>query len=147
MAAVTNIFEPMEAFRTKDMDKPRPTVVLTFEDQKKVSPRFLSGVVVVNGEELVIDDNDGKKRMVRVTYSTMRVLQYGAGETKILRSKSSCGSCSPAFITVLLRGTILDRGVIPHHHLPLGSTNPIEITIEVVLSSVNLKFYFDLNKN
>ncbi len=80
MAAVTNMFEFIEAFRIRDMDKFRKPLVLLFEDQKnkkkKVEPKLSNGVVVVvNGKELSFNDTTGHRMTVRATYGNMHVLQ------------------------------------------------------------------------
>ncbi|OAP53943.1 hypothetical protein AYL99_11823 [Fonsecaea erecta] len=75
MAAVTNIFDSIEAFRTKEMHRPRKAVVMSFEDQKRVTPRLPKGDVVVRGKRLTFTDTTKKLRTVRATYGIMRILQ------------------------------------------------------------------------
>lgn len=73
MAAVTNMFTSVHSFR--NMDESRHMLTLSFDDQKKVSPRLPAGYVVVDGKRLEITDTGGKVRTVRATYGIMRVLQ------------------------------------------------------------------------
>ncbi|KIW76867.1 hypothetical protein Z517_09311 [Fonsecaea pedrosoi CBS 271.37] len=75
MAAVTNMFDSIEAFRTKGMHQPRKAVVVSFEDQKRVGPRLPKGDVVVRGKRSTFTDTSKKVRTVRVTYGIIRVLQ------------------------------------------------------------------------
>ncbi|KAH6653502.1 hypothetical protein BKA67DRAFT_647360 [Truncatella angustata] len=62
MAAITSMFESIEAFRTKGMTKPRNPMILTFEDQKKVKPKLPNGPVLINGKRLSIRDTNGSIR-------------------------------------------------------------------------------------
>jgi hypothetical protein len=73
MAAVTNMFSSVHAFR--NMEESVATEVIPFEDQKKVEPKLPNGYVVVNGKRLRFTDTTGTKRTVRATYGIMRVLQ------------------------------------------------------------------------
>ncbi|KAK7937811.1 uncharacterized protein PG986_014679 [Apiospora aurea] len=75
MAAATSMFESIEAFRTKDMDKTRRPMVLLFDDQKKVQPRLPTGYLKMKGKRLMITQVDGTKREVKASYGIARMMQ------------------------------------------------------------------------
>ncbi|KAH0829944.1 hypothetical protein FOPE_10596 [Fonsecaea pedrosoi] len=68
MAAVTNMFDSIEAFRTKEMHQSRKAVVVSFEDQKRVGPRLEGGrgltreEVNVHGHQQEGEDGQGHVR-------------------------------------------------------------------------------------
>ena len=73
MAAATNRFASIEAFRS--LQEPTGAQVFTFEDQKAVAPRIPSGVVLVNGKPVVMEEKDWSRRTVKASYGIAHVLQ------------------------------------------------------------------------
>ncbi|KAK5162657.1 uncharacterized protein LTR77_011263 [Saxophila tyrrhenica] len=73
MAAITNLFPSIAAFRNWSGHK--PTKTYTLEKQKEVEPKLPSGVLMANGKELRFKDQKVGMRTVKATYGIMRVLQ------------------------------------------------------------------------
>ncbi len=73
MAAITNLFPSIEAFRNWSGHK--PTETYTLEDQKKIEPKLPSGTLSANGNVLRFRDGKLGMRTIKATYGIMRVLQ------------------------------------------------------------------------
>ena len=73
MAATTNRFTSIEVFRS--LQEPAGAQVLRFGDQKKVMPRIPSGVVLVDGRPIVMQEKDRLRRTVKASYGITHILQ------------------------------------------------------------------------